>query len=186
MAEKAQTESKPQLNQKWIIILLLLLLLLMGAVLAVVLLRDDTQSITDSDTPLIGYADASVFLDEAALQAAFDEASRNAANSSVALWYKNNAFSDDGTHFDCFIGNSARNLYDMFLTIYADAEMTDQLFLSGLIRPGSGFEQIELGRALDPGVTVVYVAATLVDTAEDGTQTIQSQVIHTMDFNVSE
>lgn len=183
MAEKS--EAKSPFHQKWIILLLVVLLLLMGAVLAVVLLRGNTQEAGGNQTA-IGYADASVFLDEASLQAAYDEAARNAANSNVALWYKNNAFSEDGIHFDCFIGNSARNLYDMFLTIYADAEMTDQIFLSELIRPGTGFEQIELERTLDPGVTVVYVAATLVETDENGVQTIRSQVIHTMDFNVSQ
>ena len=64
--------------------------------------------------------------------------------------------------------------------------MTDQVFLSGLVRPGSGFEEISLDHALDPGLTTVYVAVTLVDTEEDGTQVIKSQVVHTMDFNVSE
>lgn len=145
-----------------------------------------SRSPSGDDNRVISYADASVFLDEDSLQAAYDEASKNAANNSVALWYQNNAYSDDGIHFDCFIGNSSGNLYDMFLTIFSDLEMTDQILLSGLIRPGSGFEQIELEHALEPGVTTVYVAATLVDTAEDGTQTIVSQVVHTMDFIVSE
>lgn len=138
------------------------------------------------DTSTIGYADATVFLDEESLQAAYDEAARNAANSSVALRYKNNAFSDDGINFECYLANSPGNLYDAFFTIYADAEMTDQVFLSGLVRPGSGFEKIKLDRALDPGLNTVYVAVTLVDTEDDGTQVIKSQVIHTMDFNVSE
>lgn len=152
-------------------------------IVAVMLLNRDSS---DNDNRVIGYADASVFLDEDSLQAAYDEASQNAANDNVALWYQNNAYSDDGIHFSCFIGNSPGNLDDMFLTIYADLEMTDQIFLSELVRPGSGFEQIELEHALEPGVTVVYVATTLVDTAEDGTQTIVSQVVHTMDFIVSE
>lgn len=152
-------------------------------IVAVMLLNRDSL---DNDNRVIGYADASVFLDEDSLQAAYDEASQNAANNSVALWYKNNAYSDDGIHFKCFIGNSSGNLYDMFLTIYSDLAMTDQIFLSELIRPGSGFEQIELERALEAGTNTVYVASTLVDTAEDGTQTIVSQVVHTMDFIVSE
>lgn len=152
-------------------------------IVAVMLLNRDSA---DNDNRAIGYADASVFLDEDSLQAAYDEASKNAANENVALWYQNNAYSDDGIHFDCFIGNSPGNIYDMFLTIFADLEMADQIFLSELIRPGSGFEQIELEHALEPGMNTVYVAVTLVDTAEDGTQTLVSQVVHTMDFIVSE
>lgn len=145
-----------------------------------------TRKAPEDNTSRIGYADATVFLDEESLQAAMDDAMRNASDSSVALRYKNNAFSNDGRNFECYLANSPGNLYDAFFTIYADAEMTDQVFLSGLVRPGSGFEQIKLDRALDPGLNTVYVAVTLVDTEDDGTQVIKSQVIHTMDFNVSE
>lgn len=134
----------------------------------------------------IGYAtDASVFLDQSSIQAAMDEALRNARDNYVSLWYQNNAFSEDGVNFTCRIGNSASNLYDMFLTIYADPNMTDQIFLSQLLRPGTGFEKIKLEHALSPGTTMVYVVVSLVHTAEDGTQTIKAQVSHTMDFNVS-
>lgn len=145
-----------------------------------------TREPPEDNTSMIGYADATVFLDEASLQAAMDDAMRNAADSSVALRYKNNAFSNDGINFECYLANSSGNLYDAFFAIYADAEMTDQVFLSKLVRPGSGFEEITLDHALDPGLNTVYVVVTLVDTEEDGTQVIKSQVIHTMDFNVSE
>ena len=183
MEEKPQSKS----NQKWIIILLLLLLIVvMGGVLAVVLNRDGGQDISDDATPKIGYADATVAMDEATLQAAMDEEMRKAAEGNVALRYKNNAYSDDGVTFKCYIANSSVNLYDMFLTIYADAEMTDQVYLSGLVRPGNGFEEITLDHALPSGTTTVYVAVTLVDTEEDGTQAIKAQVVHTMDFHVSE
>ena len=134
----------------------------------------------------IGYAtDATVLLDQSSLQAAMDEALRNARDGYVSLWYQNSAYSDDGVNFKCRIGNSASNLYDMFLMIYSDAYMTDQIFMSQLLRPGTGFEKIKLERALDRGTTTVYVVVTLVHTAEDGTQTIKAQASHTMDFTVS-
>lgn len=75
----------------------------------------------------------------------------------------------------------------MFLTIYADAEMTEQIFLSGLVPPGSGFENITLDRALEKGDHMVYVVLTQVETnAETGEQVIRNQVAHTMDFHVTE
>lgn len=163
------------------------LVLIVVVLLFFLLFRQEKTTINDNDIPRIGYAtDATVMLDQESLQAAMDEAIKNAADKNIALWYRNNAYSDDGVNFDCFVGNSARNMYDAFLTIYADAEMTDQIFLSGLVPPGSGFEKISLDRALDSGVNTVYVAVTMVDTEEDGTQVIKSQVVHTMDFNVSE
>jgi len=134
----------------------------------------------------IGYAtEATVLLDQNSLQAAMDEAMANAKDGNIGLYYQNDATSSDGTNFDCFIGNSNSNIYDMFLTIYADAELTDQIFLSGLVPPGSGFESITLDHALDPGVHTVYVALTQVDTDEEtGEQVLKNQVMHTMDFHV--
>ena len=140
----------------------------------------------DSDSK-IGYAtDAEVILDQDSLQAAVDEAVENAKNGMVALQYQNDAFSDDGKTFSCLIANSASNLYDMFLTIYADDALTDQLFLSKLVPPGSGFEEITLDHALDPGDHTVYVAVTQVDTDDDGVQVLKNQVIHTIEFHVAE
>ena len=132
----------------------------------------------------IDYAQgAGVYTDEEALQNAMNEAMAN--SGSVALKYQNNAFSSDGVNFGGRITNSPRNYYDMFFVIYADAELTDQLFMSGLLRPGSGYEKVTLDRALEEGDHTVYVAVTLVDTQEDGTQTIKGQAVHTMDFHVS-
>lgn len=174
-------------NQKLIIILLIALVVLLIGILAVILSRGNAESIPDGNTPLIGYAtEATVMLDEDSLQAAFDEAMKNAAEGSVGLKYKNNAYSTDGVNFECYIANSESNMYDMFLAIYADAEMTDQLFLSGLVPPGSGFENVKLEHALDSGDHTVYVALTQVDTDEEtGEQVLKNQVVHTMDFHVT-
>ena len=69
---------------------------------------------------------------------------------------------------------------------YADLELTDQIFLSGLVPPGSGFERITLNRPLDEGDHTVYVSLTQVDIDENGQQVIKNQVMHTMDFHVGE
>lgn len=142
---------------------------------------------TEDSSSQIGYAaDAKVMLDQDSLQAAFNEAMKNAADGNIGLKYKNDAFSDDGENFECYIVNSESNKYDMFLAIYADAAMTDQIFLSELVPPGSGFENIKLSHALDDGSHTVYVALTQVDIDEDGEQVIKNQVMHTMDFHVGE
>jgi hypothetical protein len=135
----------------------------------------------------IGYStEATVMLDQDSLQAAMDKAMENARKGNVALLYQDNAYSTDGTNFDCYIANSANNAYDMFLAIYADAELTDELFLSELVPPGSGFERLTLEHPLDVGNHTVYVALTQVETDEEtGEQSIRNQVVHTMDFHVT-
>ena len=171
-------------NKKIIVIAAVIIVLLLGAI--VFLLMRQPTSIADEDVPKIGYAaDAQVMLDQNSLQEAFDEAMKNAAEKNVGLKYRNDASSSNGIDFECYIVNSEANIFDMFLTIYADAELTDQLFLSGLVPPGSGFESITLDHALEKGDHMVYVVLTQVDTDEEtGQQVIKNQVTHTMDFHV--
>ena len=179
-------ENKRPLDKRLIVVIAGLIVVIM--VMAFFLLfRQEPTTIDDGDTPRIGYAsEATVILDQDSLQAAMDEAMANAKDRNVALLYKNNAYSKNGTDFECYIVNSAANSYDMFLTFFADEAMTDQLFLSGLVPPGSGFEQITLDRALEPGNHTVIVAVTQVEDDENGQQVVKNQVMHTMEFHVTQ
>ena len=105
------------------------------------------------------------------------------AQKTIGLQFKNDAYSDDGLNFDCYIANPARNGRDMFLAIYADAELTERLFLSGLVAPGYAFERITLERPLPEGDHAVAVAFSQVEEL-DGQQTMRAQALVTMDFHV--
>ncbi len=118
------------------------------------------------------------------LDSAMEEAQENARSSSIALRFQDDAHSTDGQLFTCYIMNSQYNAYDMFLTIYADEGLTDEVFSSGLVAPGRGFDQIKLTHALEKGANTVYVVLTQVDTDEEGVQTIVGQTSHTMTFYV--
>jgi len=182
-----ETEKNKRPLDKRLIVVIIGLVAVIMVMAFFLLFRRESASIDDGDTPRVGYAaDAKVMLDQDALQASMDRAMANAKNGNVALLYKNNAYSDNGTDFTCYIVNSVANKYDMFLTIYADAALTDQIFLSGLVPPGSGFEQITLDRALEPGNHTVNVVLTQVDTDENGAQVITNQVAHTMEFHVDQ
>jgi hypothetical protein len=134
----------------------------------------------------VGYAtEAKVMLTQDELQAAMDQAMENAKDGNISLRYKNNAYSSDGENFECYLVNSSGNAYDAIFAIYADPEMTDELYLSQLVPPGSGFENLKLERPLDEGDHTVYVALTQVKTDEKtGSQTIGNQVVYTMEFHV--
>lgn len=179
-------EAKRPLDKRLVAVIVGLVLIII-AMACFLLFRPEPTTIDDGDTPRVGYAsEAHVMLDQDSLQAAMDEAMAKAKDGYVALLYENDAFSKNGTDFDCYIVNSTANRYDMFLTIFADDGLTDQVYLSGLVRPGSGFEQITLDRALEPGDHTVNVVVTQVDTDENGAQVIKNQVAHTMDFHVTE
>lgn len=181
----APTETQ-KISNKVVIIVGAIVIVLLAAVIVILLTRPSTVNIGDESVPKLGYStEAKVMLDQDSLQAAVDEAQRNAKEGKVALQYQNEAFSTDGKTFSCYIANAPANLYDMFLTIYANAEMTDQVFLSGLVPPGSGFEEITLDHELETGDHTVYVAVTQVATEEDGEQVIKNQVMHTIEFHVA-
>lgn len=185
---EAPAENKKGLSNKAVIAVAAVIIALLLGVVVFLLLRSSSTNIDDEGVPKIGYStEAKVMLDQDSLQAAFDEALRNAEEGYVGLKYQNDAYSTNGTDFECYIANSESNIYDMFLTIYADSELTDQIFLSGLVPPGSGFENITLEHALDPGDHTVYVALTQVDTDEEtGEQVIKNQAMHTIEFHVAE
>lgn len=177
-------EKQKPLDKRLIAVIIGLLLVII-VLIVFLLFRQNITSIDDNDTPRIGYAsEATVMLDQDALQAAMD--AEMAKDGNVALLYKNNAYSENGTDFTCYIVNSPANKYDMFLTIFADPELTDQVYLSGLVPVGSGFEQITLDRALEPGDHTLNVVVTQVDTDENGAQVIKNQVAHTMEFHVTQ
>lgn len=178
------SEATTKNSNKVIIAVAAAVIVVAVCVTAIILLRGKGDDASASGMT-IGYAQgASVLTDQDALQAAVEEALENARNGMVALSYENNAYSEDGRTFSCFIANDPTNLYDMFLTFDTDSEMTDPLLVTGLVPPGSGFEEITLDRALEKGDHTIYVAVSLVDTEEDGAQVMRAQVVHTMEFHV--
>lgn len=134
----------------------------------------------------IGYSDDLVPVeDQNELQRLVDEAYAAAAQEGIGLEYKGEAFSENGVDFDCYIANSSLNSYDMFIVLYGDAELTDELYLSKLMRPGTAFDHLTLNHSLPVGRNSVYVAFTQV-VEEDGEQKIRAQTIITIDFIVYE
>lgn len=104
----------------------------------------------------------------------------------IDLKYNYQAFSNDGVNFSCLLANAASNQYDLYFDLYADAELKDEIFLSGLLQPGTALEKVTLDHALPEGTTTVYVVFNQVDTGEGGAQTIVNQTIVTVDFVVVE
>lgn len=109
-----------------------------------------------------------------------------APQNMINLKYNYQAFSTDGINFIGLLANDPGNEYDMFVDLFADAEATDRLFLSGLLPPGTGIQRIALNRALPVGTNTVYVAFNQVDTDEDGEQAIVGQAVVTVEFIVTE
>lgn len=171
-------------KQRWLVpALLVVIIALLAALLFMRSCQADTTDIPDDGTPKIAYAEGTTVVEDPdALQKAVDEMYANAAQEGVPLSYRNDATSEDGENFTCYIANPASSHYDMYIQIFADESFTDQLFLSGLLPPGRAFDTIKLDHALETGTHRVIVAITQV---EEDLSTIHAQVMVTMDFTVT-
>lgn len=90
----------------------------------------------------------------------------------MALKMQTQAVSSDGKLFDCYLGNSTSNRYDMFLVLYLD-ETQEEIYRTGLIPIGAHIEQFELEEALPSGT---YEATLVFNQVEEDQETIHAQV----------
>jgi len=182
-------EEKKDSKSKIIIIVLVIVIVLMaaGGTAAFILLNnnngnqanDDKSAVTtDSDqksgnNPLqLGYDSAAVALDENGLEKQIEEMRKN-SEGSVSLEYKNEAESTNGKEFDCYLANSELNTEDMFFAIFTDASMTEQMYLSGLLKPGTSIQKFTSEIPLEKGE---YSAVCVFTTVSDDHETMTSQV----------
>ena len=179
----AETNKKTPL----LIIVLALFVFVAGLLAAVIyLLTRQPAEVPQQDAPpRLEYASEGVIFteDPDAFQKAYDEAAEKVAESVVPLSYRNVASSEDGVNFKCYIANPPRARFDMFVILYADVEMTDEIYSSQLLRPGTAYDAIQLKRALDPGNHEVYAVFTTIEEI-DGEQVIRGQIAVTMEFRV--
>lgn len=172
---EATPETKSKSDKRWIIIPTAIVAAAAVAIAVIV----TNQKPAEDTGPRIGYAEGAVAVTADDLQRLVDGLT---TGGGIVTEYKNNANSTDGKNFTCYVGNSPLNEYDMYIQIFADEALTDQLFLSQLLRPGTVFEEITLDHSLERGTHQVYAVFTQV--GEDQS-TLVGQVVVTMNFNVS-
>lgn len=180
MSENVKEEKKSSKAVIILLIIVILLLLAAGIVAAVFFLNRDDEPLPDNGG-LIQYEAGVVNYEDA--QKVYDEMQKRAEEGSVGVHYSNKATSEDGTHFICFIENPIRNGYDMYLNIYKDETMEEQILLTGLIPAGSGIEEFDSEIPLDPGEYRAVLVMTLV---EDDHSTLHAQTKVVLNLIVSE
>lgn len=158
-----------------VILPVLAVLLLVGVGVGVFLyMNRPDDSVDDGRIP---FAEGVVIMDDTNIDPV--------AKGRIALRYNYQAHSTDGIHFSCKLGNDKSNQYPLYFDLYADAALTDQIYLSGLLNPGTALEEITLDHALPEGTNTVYVSFNQVDVDEEGNQSLLSQTLVTVDFIVS-
>ena len=188
----SENVKEKQSSSKLVIILLavLIVLLIAGIIIGVVLFskqnNDDDSSPDGDDEPVvtIGYeGNGVVALSEDELRAQWERMMHEAEEGMLDLEYKNQAVSDDGVNFSCKFGNAASNKYDMYIGIYLDDALTEQVVLTGLVPPGSEISSFESDIPLDPGSYSAILVYTQVD---DDHATIVSQTMIVVELVVGD
>ncbi len=181
MAEETKTAN----NQKRVIILLVIVIIVLvaaGGALAFHFLNQEQPTEDGGDAPELGYAEgATVVRDENALQKALDDMAAKVAKGSMVLEYDADAYSVNGKDFKCYLANAPENTYDMYFDMYNGSNIDEQLFLSGLLKPGQALDKIELKTDLPDGDHSVVLFFT---TVEDDHKTLHSQISVTMTLHV--
>ena len=183
MEEKKDSKSKIII----IVLIIVIILLIGGGVTAFVLFNNSNankQQPVESSTgttvseekeknPLIlDYDNGAVALDENGLERQIEEMRKN-SEGNVSLEYRNEAVSDDGKHFTCYLANSDLNTEDMFIAIFRDQELDSQMYLSGLLRPGTAINEFDSEIQLETGE---YTAVAMFTTVGDDHETMTSQI----------
>lgn len=158
------------------ILVAIIVIMLIAVMLLVVLLlkKTDTEVVAESSAPSgkLMYETQIVTEDPETLQAAVDAMMQKAKEGQMNLQMQTQAFSKDGKTFTCYLANSLKNNYDMFMVFYLD-ETRKEIYRTGLIPLGARIEQFSLEEALPKGsheITIVF------NQVESDMETIHAQV----------
>lgn len=182
------TNEKKSSNNKIIIILLIIVILLLigGGVTAFVLLNanhpDDEPSTTSGGGKVIPLEVTAGVLSPDQLKDWNEKALQEAKDTQIPVSFAPNATSTDGVNFLCQIGNPPGAKHYMYLDIYADTSLEEEVYLSGLLEPGKGITSFSTNRTFPKGETEVVLVFT---TVQDDMQTLVAQTMVVLTLQVS-
>lgn len=192
MAENTTQKDEKKEKKKFLIIIIIgiiiIILLILALIFVIMRENQEKENIDPINQHLqdgkLQYDKAAIILDQDALQQAVNEMYEKVEDGYISLSHKNQAVSSDGKSFQCYIQNNIDNKYDLFVNIYKDETAQEQLYLSGLIPPGSGIDHFESEVKLEPGT---YDALLVVTQVEDDHETIRDgQLFLTLHLTVTQ
>ena len=163
-------EKKPSNSGVLIIILIAALLLLAGAVPVYFIIRDSLP-IEESST-----SGGNVIPSEAK-----SNSDLSVQDNQIPISFDPVARSTDGENFTCAIGNPAGARYDMYLDMRADSALEEQVYMSGLLKPGQGITRFKTSKTFPKGDTDIVLVFT---TVADDHKTLVAQTMMVLTLSV--
>ena len=162
----AENEKKKNKALVPILLIILIVVIVAAAVVIIKLLtkEDDKPDTASGNWIGIGYEQNATILTSGEI--AFSQP------EGIGIRFNPLATSADGENFNCEIANSYANTLDMYIDIYTDGTYEEEIYISGLMRPGEGITYFKTNRVMSKGTYDVVLVLTLV---EDDHKTIHSQ-----------
>ncbi len=172
-------EAKKSSQKTVIIVLIIIVALLLAGGAAALILMNAKDGETESETGGIRY-EANVGMVKPNEDLA--EKLKEGADDRIPLHFSTTAVSEDGVNFECVLGNPDGAKYDIYFDIYADADCTEQIYLSGLVAPGTQLESFKSSKTFPKGTQDVVLVITQV---EDDHKTLHLQTSVYITLNVT-
>lgn len=182
----AETETKKSSNKTIVIILIIIImLLLVGGGAAAFVLINNANSGESSDSEALGAGGIGYETNVGMVKPNEDlaEKLKEGTEDRIPLHFSTNAISSDGENFKCVLGNPDGARYDIYFDLYADADCTEQLYLSGLIAPGTQLEGFVSKQKIPEGT---HDAVLVVTQVEDDHKTLHLQTMVVLTLNVTQ
>lgn len=170
-------EEKKSSNKKVIIILIIIIVLLIAGGTAFALVMNAKNKPAESETTSGNVIPTEVnakVLDPDKMKEWNESVLAEMEDNQIPVAFSPTATSSDGENFSCEIGNPPGAKYLMYLDMYADTSLEEQVYLSGLLEPGQGITEFKTSKTFPKGETDIVLVLT---TVQDDHSTIVAQTM---------
>lgn len=175
-------EEKKSSNKKIIIILIIIIVLLLvgGAVFFIWNAKSGEGGESTSGNQIPLEVNAGV-LSPDKLKEWNESVLAEIEDNQVPIIFAPTATSVDGENFSCEIGNPAGAKYYIYLDMYSDTSLSEEVYLSGLLAPGQGITGFKTNKSFSTGETDIVLVIT---TVQDDRKTIVAQTMMVLTLQV--
>ncbi len=179
-------EEKKSSNKIIILLIIIIVLLIAGGVTFFIMSANRSDNEGES-TPTGGKqipleVNAGV-LSPDKLQAWNESVLAEMEDNQIPIIFSPTATSAAGENFLCEIGNPTGAKYYIYLDMYSDASLEEEVYLSGLLAPGQGITSFKTNRAFPKGETDIVL---VISTVQENKTTIVAQTMMALTLQVGE
>lgn len=182
--EAVMAEEKKSSNNKIVIILIIVIVLLVAGGVTFFILngKKPAESGTTSGKQIPLEVNAGV-LNPDKMKEWNESVLAEMEDYQIPIAFSPTAISQDGENFSCEIGNPPGAKYYIYLDMYSDTTLSEEVYLSGLLEPGQGITTFKTNRAFPKGETDIVL---VISTVQDDRETMVAQTMVALTLQVAE